>query len=411
MRHDTPGPGVGAAPAVPSAPLSLLLVEDDAGDAFLVEELLAEAGTDVRIRWAKSVREAARLLNPSVDCVLLDLGLPDSAGLDGLRRLIEAAPGTAVLVLTGMSDAHRGAAAVAAGAQDYLVKQEVDGSLLTRSIQYAVERKRADESQRRLVESELRGQENARLERGLLPTPLLEGSGLHFASRYRPGRSRALLGGDFYDAVRDADGTVHVMIGDVCGHGPDEAALGVLLRIAWRTLVLAGLTGRRLLRTLQQVLEHERDTEEIFATLCMVEIPAGAGSAGLHLAGHPAPVAIPRQGAPALLPADGAGPALGLLPGDGGDWPRIDVRLGEEWQLLLYTDGLIEGRVGRGSARLGEDGMIDLLGRQLAAGHAGQALIDRTLAEVERLNGDALTDDVAVLLLGRRPDGPVAGAR
>jgi serine phosphatase RsbU (regulator of sigma subunit) len=391
-------------PAARPGSLSLLLVEDDAGDAYLVEELLAEAGTEVRIRWARSVAQAAGMLAPDIDCVLLDLGLPDADGLDGLRTLLAAAPHTAVLVLTGMADAHRGAAAVACGAQDYLVKHEIDGSLLTRSIQYAVERKRADESQRRLVESELRGQENARLERGLLPVPLLEGSGLAFASRYRPGRSRALLGGDFYDAVRSRTngGTVHVMIGDVCGHGPDEAALGVLLRIAWRTLVLAGLTGNELLRTLQEVLEHERDTEEIFATLCMLEIAPDGRTAGLHLAGHPAPVAIlpGRDGTPRLLPAEGAGPALGLVPGVG-DWPRIDVDLGECWQLLLYTDGLIEGRIGMGSARLGEDGMIGLLEQHLRAGRGSYRLIDATLADVERLNGDALTDDVAVLLLAR----------
>ncbi|NEC51686.1 SpoIIE family protein phosphatase, partial [Actinospica acidiphila] len=95
---------------------------------------------------------------------------------------------------------------------------------------------------------------------------------LRFAARYRPGRSRALLGGDFYDVVRTPDGTVHAMIGDVCGHGPDEAALGVELRIAWRALTLAGLCGDQLLSTLQQVLEHERPDDEIFATLCTVDI-------------------------------------------------------------------------------------------------------------------------------------------
>src|SRR5213078_4882676 len=132
---------------------------------------------------------------------------------------------------------------------------------------------------------------------------------------YRPGRRRALLGGDFYDAVRTPDGSVHVMIGDVCGHGHDEAALGVLLRISWRTLVLAGMHGDGLLHTLQEILVAERDTEEIFATLCMLEIAPGdaadPGTAGLHLAGHPAPVSLLPGREPSLLPTAGAGPALG----------------------------------------------------------------------------------------------------
>ena len=73
-----------------------------------------------------------------------------------------------------------------------------------------------------------------------MPAPLVTDEALQLTAHYRPGRQRALLGGDFYDAVQVADGTVHAVIGDVSGHGPDAAALGVCLRIAWRTLVLAG---------------------------------------------------------------------------------------------------------------------------------------------------------------------------
>ena len=90
--------------------------------------------------------------------------------------------GAAVCVLTGRSDEHLGIVAVAEGAQDYLVKGQVDGVLLTRALRYAVERKRADENARRLREVELRQAESARLERGLLPQPLMDhrrGRGAH----------------------------------------------------------------------------------------------------------------------------------------------------------------------------------------------------------------------------------------
>ncbi|MEU7304580.1 fused response regulator/phosphatase [Streptomyces sp. NPDC007206] len=389
------------------ATLTLLLIEDDPAGSPIVPDLLDSAGKPIRVRTARNLTEAERLLTDDVHCILLDLALPAPGPSDSddelavLKHVLRLAPRHAVLALTASGDTERGTEAVRVGAQDYLFRDELDGRLLSRAIRYAVERKRSDTAERRLAEGRLRAQENRRLERGLLPTPLLEGSSLRFAARYRPGRSRALLGGDFYDAVRTPDGTVHAMIGDVCGHGPDEAALGVELRIAWRALTLAGLCGDELLGTLQQVLEHERADEEIFATLCTVDIAPDGRRAGLCLAGHPAPL-LARPGRQArLLPYDNNGPALGLLPG--ARWPRMQVELGSEWSLMLYTDGLIEGRVGEGGERLGQDGMVAMIRRQLAEGLRGEELLRAAVSEVRELNGGELTDDVAVVLLDRAP--------
>lgn len=390
-----------------SATLTLLLIEDDPAGLPIVPDVLDSSGKPVRVRTARNLTEAERLLTDDVHCILLDLALPapgrargeDADELAVLRHVLQLAPRHAVLALTASGDAERGAEAVRVGAQDYLFRDELDGRLLSRAIRYAVERKRSDTAERRLAEGKLRAQENRRLERGLLPTPLLEGSSLRFAARYRPGRSRALLGGDFYDAVRTPDGTVHAMIGDVCGHGPDEAALGVELRIAWRALTLAGLCGDELLGTLQEVLEHERADEEIFATLCTVDIAPDGRRAGLCLAGHPSPLVARPGRAPKLLPYENNGPALGLLPG--ARWPRMQVELGAEWSLMLYTDGLIEGRIGTDGERLGQDGMVDMIRRQLAEGLRGEDLLRAAVSEVRDLNGGELTDDVAVVLLDR----------
>ncbi|MFE7973765.1 PP2C family protein-serine/threonine phosphatase [Streptomyces shenzhenensis] len=396
------------APTSAGATLTLLLIEDDPAGSPIVPELLDSAGKPIRVRTARNLTEAGRLLTDDVHCILLDLALP-AAGRSGdgddelavLKHVLELAPRHAVLALTASGDAERAAEAVRVGAQDYLFRDELDGRLLSRAIRYAVERKRSESAERRLAEGRLRAQENRRLERGLLPTPLLDGSSLRFAARYRPGRSRALLGGDFYDTVRTPDGTVHAMIGDVSGHGPDEAALGVELRIAWRALTLAGLCGDELLGTLQQVLEHERADEEIFATLCTVDISPDGRWAGLCLAGHPSPL-LARPDCPArLLPYDNNGPALGLLPG--ARWPRMQVELGAEWSLMLYTDGLIEGRIGRGGERLGQDGMVQMIRRQFAEGLRGERLLRAAVHEVRDLNGGELTDDVAVVLLDRVP--------
>ncbi|MEV4924967.1 PP2C family protein-serine/threonine phosphatase [Streptomyces roseoverticillatus] len=402
--------------ASPDTGLTLLVIEGDpAGPLSMpdVTEMSGAVGSPVRIRTARNLTEAERLLTDDVHCILLDLADAGAATgpaagrtdeLDTLRQVLRLAPHHAVLALTAEEDTERAAEAVRVGAQDYLSRDELDGRVLSRAIRYAVERKRADLTQRQLTESRLRAQENARLERGLLPTPLLAGSGLRFAARYRPGRSRALLGGDFYDMVRTPDGTVHAMIGDVSGHGPDEAALGVELRIAWRALTFAGLCGDELLATLQQVLEHERADDETFATLCAVDISADGRRAGLSLAGHPAPLLVRPGRAPRLLPQEDGGPALGLL--RRARWPRRQVELGGLWSLLMYTDGLIEGRVGAGARRLGQDGMVELISRGLSEGLHGEELLDATVAEVQALNGGELTDDLAVLLLDRGSRAP-----
>ncbi|MFF3399218.1 PP2C family protein-serine/threonine phosphatase [Streptomyces sp. NPDC002659] len=403
--HGSAGPSMSSG-AGSSGDLTLLVIEDDPAGTLSVPELLDAAGTRVRIRSARNLTEAERLLTDDVHCILVDLALPGPGGdeLGPLNHVLRLAPRHAVLALTTSGDAERAAEAVRVGAQDHLFRDELDGRLLSRAIRYAVERKRADTVQVKLAESRLRAQENARLERGLLPTPLLDGSDLRFAARYRPGRSRALLGGDFYDTVRTPDGTVHAMIGDVCGHGPDEAALGVELRIAWRALTFAGLCGDELLSTLQQVLEHERESEEIFATLCTVDIAPDGRRAGLCLAGHPTPLVTRNGRAAQLLPYDDGGPALGLLPR--ARWPRRQVELGAAWSLMMYTDGLIEGRQGPGEKqRLGQDGMLEMINRQLAAGLEGEALLESAVAEVRELNGGELTDDVAVLLLSRNGSG------
>jgi serine phosphatase RsbU (regulator of sigma subunit) len=380
-----------------TVPMRVLLVEDDEGDAFLVRELLLDAGSDIDLLRARSLAEASGALDGDTDCVLLDLGLPDATGLDGLRHVLELAPNIAVLVLTGLADEHRGTEAVAVGAQDYLVKGSIDGQLLTRAIRYAVERKRADESVRRLYASEARAAENSRLERGLLPQPLLRNGWFRVVPRYRPGRHQSVLGGDFYDVIERDDGAVFALIGDVAGHGPDEAALGVALRIAWRTLVLSGADPDTIFGAMDAVLVSERSTDEVFATVAMVRLDRAKGTMRIWRAGHPLPVFLEGTTV-APAPAGEPGVALGVL--DGHSWAAVDRAVGPDTSLLMFTDGLIEGFDGHpGGRRLGELPLYRLLGELLERGLDHDLLLDELLTEVRRRNGGELTDDVAAVLL------------
>ncbi|HET7809777.1 MAG TPA: ATP-binding protein [Steroidobacteraceae bacterium] len=122
--------------------IRLLLVEDNAADARVVERHLKDAGlNDVNSDWVQTAAEAAeRLQKVEYDLVLLDLGLPDASGLQALRALRAVADLTPIIVLTGSDDYKQGLTAVREGAQDYLEKRRVNAGMLSRIVSYSVER-------------------------------------------------------------------------------------------------------------------------------------------------------------------------------------------------------------------------------------------------------------------------------
>jgi serine phosphatase RsbU (regulator of sigma subunit) len=380
--------------------LRILLVEDDEADAFLVKELFAEADLRVEITVVTTLAEGIERIGQA-DCVLLDLGLPDAAGLDGLRRLLPVAQGAAICVLTGHGDGDLGAEAVAEGAQDYLIKGQVEGVLLARAVRYAVERKKADENARRLHEVELKQQESARLEHGLLPRPLVTTAAVRVDTFYQPGR-RAELGGDFFDVVQTTPTRLALMVGDVCGHGVDEAALGVELRVAWRALVLARVADDAILPAIEQVLISERNAAEVCATLAMVTLDLTNGVASVRLAGHPPPILI-ADGEVTTVPAN-YGAVLGVF--EHADRPASEVRLPDrDWSMLLYTDGLIEGRAGDCDRRLEVTGLQGLLATAQAEGVQRGELAKWLVTQAAAANDGPLADDVAMLLVSpERPE-------
>ena len=152
LPADTPGSEL--APAA-HAVLDVLLIEDNPGDARLIREMLVEANAGP-VRLTHVDRLAAGLEHLSQvhpDVILLDLGLPDSRGLDSFTRLRAAAPGVPVVVLSGLTDATLALRAVQAGAQDYLLKGHVDAEVVVRALRYAVEHMRIEERQRFLSEA------------------------------------------------------------------------------------------------------------------------------------------------------------------------------------------------------------------------------------------------------------------
>lgn len=126
----------------PIVNLNILLIEDNPGDAFLIKFYLEESVLKyARLLHAEYLNTAIDLLqNNEFDVILLDLNLPDSKGIETLEAVLEASQGSVVIVLTGLNDEELGLQTVKKGAQDFLVKGQFDGKVLTSSVRYAFER-------------------------------------------------------------------------------------------------------------------------------------------------------------------------------------------------------------------------------------------------------------------------------
>jgi len=372
----------------------VLLVDDDDGDAVLVEQLLQDGDEPWSITRVTTIADAVRMA-PAHACALVDLDLPDAGGLDALGRLREAAPTLAIIVLTGVRDRAVGLAAVVAGAQDYLVKGDLHGPRLARAARYSIERRRAEVVAQQLLLAARRQDENERLARGLLPELRLGGRPLDAATRYHPGAT-AVLGGDFLDAIALADGTIRAVIGDVCGHGPSEAALGVALRIAWRTATIDDRSPHDVLAAVARMLLLEQD-DELYATVCDVTISADLRRLSVHRHGHPPPLRLRDRRWTWLDETDPA-PPLGV--GDHVDAPHAAYDLDDGWALLLVTDGAYEGW--DGDHRLGMEGLATSLDTLTAQGLTGDRLLQALALETVSDDGRRHDDDVALLWLSPR---------
>lgn len=135
-----------------TAVLQIGLVEDNPGDARLIQEMLREPPiTQYRLTHSTSMDQLLeRLEREPIEVLLLDLGLPDSQGMDTFHRINSRAPGLPIVIFSGAEDEELASIAVSSGAQDYLVKGRINSFLLKRAIRYAMERKRTDEEIRTL---------------------------------------------------------------------------------------------------------------------------------------------------------------------------------------------------------------------------------------------------------------------
>jgi sigma-B regulation protein RsbU (phosphoserine phosphatase) len=240
--------------------------------------------------------------------------------------------------------------------------------------------------------SELEARALARtLQQTLIPPSPPEIPGLDLASAYHPAGHGAQVGGDFYDVFPVGADDWVVTIGDVCGKGYDAAIVSTLVRHTVRALCVSEQRPAAVLRGLDEVLR--RNGSERFCTAVLLRLHrSGTGwLVTAALGGHPPPLLI-RPGQPPE-PFGGRGPLLGIL--DGAEFDQGGVRLAPGEVVLLYTDGVYEGRSGAemfGEARLA----------RLAAeiGPDPELLVAGVARAVLDFQGGTLHDDVALVAFG-----------
>jgi serine phosphatase RsbU (regulator of sigma subunit) len=242
----------------------------------------------------------------------------------------------------------------------------------------------------RLAELDEATELRAAFERALLPPPAPP-PGYVAVLRYRPAESHLQIGGDFVEAVALADGRLAVMIGDVCGHGPREAAYGSALRAGWKAIVLSGKDDPADWVAALDTSFFRDGRIDTYVTMCAALFDLSACQVRLISLGHPPPVLVAQP----VRPLD-VRPFRPLGLGFDDDWNAKAVPWKGE-PMLFYTDGLIENPVSRAQPnRWFEAGLLSWL--------EAHQVVDDPIGYADRLvrsatEGRELRDDVALLLI------------
>ncbi|MEU2850780.1 SpoIIE family protein phosphatase [Streptomyces syringium] len=231
------------------------------------------------------------------------------------------------------------------------------------------------------------------LQRSLLPPELPDVPGVEVEVIYRAAGEGNEVGGDFYDLFPIRDGAYGFAIGDVCGTGPEAAAVTGLARHALRLLAREGFGGPAVLERLNAAILDE-GARSRFLTLLYGELwPQHDGSAVLKVvcAGHPLPLRLRQDGT--VEPAATPQPLLGVM--EDLELYEQTITLDPGDVLLCVTDGVTERR--EGTRMLGDDGLTDVL--TTCTGLTAGAVAARILRAVERFAAEPASDDMAILAM------------
>ena len=234
-----------------------------------------------------------------------------------------------------------------------------------------------------------------KLQEGFLPPALPNVPGVELAGRYRWG-GQGEVGGDFYDAFATGDGSWAVLIGDVCGKGPEAAVVTALARYTLRAVAMQWTKPSRVLATLNEAVRQQR-SDRTFCTVCYARLRVREEGARLTVccAGHPLPILLRADGT--VEEAGTPGTLLGIFAE-----PELSDRvvdLGRGDALVLYTDGVIEERAP--GAVFGKERLEAVI--RSSAGLDADGIAQAIEQAVLSFRPDPTHDDIAILVVRVRP--------
>ena len=321
--------------------IKVLLIEDNEGDARLIQAYLSEtANITIELERADCLSAGLGCLaDGGLDVVLLDLVLPDSSGLETFRKVIEHDPDAAVVVLTGLDVDELALRAVQEGAEDYLVKNELDADRLIRSVRYAVERTERRRVQRALELTQQELRVAWKIQHSLYPdsSPVLDG--IHISGASYPA---AEVGGDFYDYIPMLNDDLGIVIADASGHGIDPALLMAEARATLRTLARSHGSVEEIVTAANRIL-MESMLDNHFITLFMAGFNPRTRSMVFANAGHP-PGYIFDPSGEVVMELDSTDFPIGIVPDC--DYTSSDPVTLEPGQIVvLLSDGVLEAGI------------------------------------------------------------------
>ena len=358
----------------------ILIVEDDPGIAFGLEESLRHEGHSGEV-VADGEMASRRSCEPGWELILLDVTLPRKDGYEICRELRAAGRRTPILMLSGRALESEKVKGLALGADDYLTKP-----FSTRELNARIEallRRASPEPEKSAGEVEL---DSAReIQQALIPRHIPQPPGTRVAGSYRPART---VGGDYFDVIELGEDCFTLIIADVSGKGLPAALLMANVQAAVRALAPRLKSPKELCRSVNRVLRSHLSPGKFVTFFCGV-IDASRRRLVYSNAGHNPPL-VCRRGQVARL--ETGGPVLGVIDAPGYDEAGLTLEAGD--RLLLYTDGLSEAMNASGE-EFGDGRLGEILRSSDAAG-AGQ-LIEEIMDAVTGFCGNHLHDDAAMI--------------